>query len=354
MTQRLSLLITSLVASALFACSLNARAEVSLGAPAPDFALPDQNEKVHKLADYKGKTVVLAFYPADMTPGCTLEARSLNQALSDFGKRGVQVFGVSVQDVASKKKFCELEGLTYPLLADVAKQTAKDYGVLGDNGRARRVTFLIGPDGKVAAIDRKVNTRDHARDVMAWVDALKAEKAELDKPVAPFSLFTLDGQPTILGDWAEGDTKATVIVFHSANCPVVGSYNARLNELAATYGPKGVRVLAFNANTAESVEQITTNAKDKELKFPIYRDTGAAATRLNAKVTPTAYLIDSSGLLRYQGRIDDNRFNAEAAKRDLQNALDAVLENKPVETRETVAQGCGIRKKLGPPKSDDE
>ena len=333
-----------LSALVLLAFSLQVKADVAIGAPAPDFALPDQNNLTHKLADYRGKTVVLAFYPADMTPGCTLEARSLNQALTDFGKRGVQVFGVSVQDVESKKKFCELEGLTYPLLADVSKQTAKDYGVLGDNGRAKRVTFLISPDGNVAAIDRKVNTREHAKNVMDWVDALKAEKAELEKPVAPFSLFALDGKPTTLGDWAEGDARATVIVFHSANCPVAASYNGRLNELVANYGPKGVRVIAFNANTAETAESIGANARDKELKFPIYRDTGAAATRLGATVTPAAYVIDASGILRYRGRIDDNRFNAEAAKRDLQNALDAVLENKPVETKETVAQGCGIRR----------
>ena len=331
-------------ALALLAFSLGAKADATIGASAPEFALPDQNNVTHKLADYRGKTVVLAFYPADMTPGCTLEARSLNQALTEFGKRGVQVFGVSVQDVESKKKFCELEGLTYPLLADISKQTAKDYGVLGDNGRAKRVTFLIGPDGKVAAIDRKVNTRDHARDVMAWVDALKAEKAELDKPVAPFSLFNLEQKPIILGDWAEGDTKATVIVFHSANCPVVGSYNTRLNELVTDYSPKGVRVIAFNANTAETAATVAANAKAEELKFPVYLDNGAlAAKRLGATVTPTAYLIDASGILRYRGRIDDNRFNAGAAKRDLQNALDAVLENKPVEVKETLAQGCGIK-----------
>lgn len=333
-----------LSALALLLFSAHARADVTIGGAAPDFALPDQNNVTHKLADYKGKTVVLAFYPADMTPGCTLEARSLNQALTDFGKRGVQVFGVSVQDVASKKKFCELEGLTYPLLADVDKQTAKDYGVLGDNGRAKRVTFLIGPDGNVAAIDRKVNTKEHAQGVMALLDALKAEKAELDKPVAPFSLFTLEGKATTLGDWAEGDAKATVIVFHSANCPIAGSYNNRLNELVANYGPRGVRVIAFNANTAESAEEIAANAKAKELKFPVYRDSGAAMTRLDAKVTPTAYLVDASGVLRYRGRIDDHAIAASVQTRDLQNAIDAVLENKPVTVKETTARGCGIRR----------
>ena len=331
-------------ALALLLLSTGVRADVTIGGAAPDFALPDQNNVTHKLADYKGKTVVLAFYPADMTPGCTLEARSLNLALTDFTKRGVQVFGVSVQDVESKKKFCELEGLTYPLLADVTKQTAKDYGVLGDNGKAKRVTFLIGPDGNVAAIDRKVNTKEHAQGVIALLDSLKAEKAELDKPVAPFSLFSLDGKPTTLGDWAEGDTKATVIVFHSANCPVAGNYNGRLNDLVANYGAKGVRVIAFNANTAESAEEITKNAAAKDLKFPIYRDTGAAMARLGAKVTPTAYVIDASGLLRYRGRIDDHRFAASVQTRDMQNALDAILDNKPVEVKETEARGCEIRK----------
>lgn len=336
----------SLLGALALLLATHARADVTVGSVAPDFSLPDQNNVTHKLADSKGKTVVLAFYPADMTPGCTLEAHSLNKALTDFAKRGVEVFGVSVQDVASKKKFCELEGLTYPLLADVSKQTAKDYGVLADNGRAKRVTFLIGPDGNIAAIDRKVNTKEHAEGVMALLDALKAEKAELDKPVAPFSLFNLDGTPKVLGDWAEGDTKATVIVFHSANCPVAGGYNGRLNDLVANYGPKGVRIIAFNANTAESVEDIQKNAQAKDLKFPIYRDTGAAMARLGAQMTPTAYLIDASGLLRYHGRIDDSSFAASVKTRDLQNAIDAVLENKPVEVKETEARGCNIRKAL--------
>ncbi len=129
------------------------------------------------------------------------------------------MFGVSVQDVESKKKFCELEGLTYPLLADVTKQTAKDYGVLGDNGKAKRVTFLIGPDGNVAAIDRKVNTKEHAQGVIALLDSLKAEKAELDKPVAPFSLFSLDGKPTTLGDWAAGRYESNGYCFSLSELP---------------------------------------------------------------------------------------------------------------------------------------
>ncbi len=125
---------------------------------------------------------------------------------------------------------------------------------------------------------------------------------------------------------------------------MAGNYNGRLNDLVANYGAKGVRVIAFNANTAESAEEITKNAAAKDLKFPIYRDTGAAAARLGAKVTPTAYVIDASGLLRYRGRIDDHRFAASVQTRDMQNALDAILDNKPVEVKETEARGCEIRK----------
>lgn len=335
--------VTALMA---LACVGVAHADVTLGTPAPDFNLPDQNNTKHKLSDYKGKTVVLAFYPADMTPGCTLEARSLNQALADFGKRGVQVFGVSVQDVNSKKQFCDKEGITYPLLADTTKQTAKDYGVLSERGVAKRVTFLIGPDGNVAAVDRKVNTKAHAEDVLNWLDALKAEKVTIDKPVAPFSLSDLEGKPKVLGDWAEGDTKATVIVFHSTRCPVVASYNERLNALVDNYGPKSVRLIGFNANASETVAEMAENVKDKALKFPVYRDPGAAALRLGVKSNSTVYVVDASGVLRYGGRIDDNTKGDAITVRYLQNALDAVLDNKPVEVKETEAQGCRV--KLGP------
>ena len=324
-------------------------ADVTVGMAAPDFALPDQKNVTHKLADEKGKWVVLAFYPADMTPGCTLEARSLNQALTEFGKRGAQVFGVSVQDVASKQKFCELEGLTYPLLADVSKQTAKDYGVLQERGVAKRVTFLIGPDGKVAAVDRKVNTRGHAQDVLAWLDAFKSNKVELDKPVAPFTLPDAAEKSVTIGDWAADDTKATVVLFVGTECSVVRAYAPRIKALAEGYAAKGVRVVGINANAGEKPARMAVGAKAYGWEFPVLKDaTNAISDRFGATKTPEAFVVDASGILRYHGRIDDNAQEADVKSRDLQNALDAILAGQPVTTKQTAVDGCGIRK--GPPK----
>ncbi|HEX8835233.1 MAG TPA: peroxiredoxin, partial [Abditibacteriaceae bacterium] len=125
--------------------------KIDVGSVAPDFALPDQDNKLHRLSDLKGKTAILVFYPVDMTAGCSLQARNLTESLNVFEKRGVKVFGISVQDVASKRQFCDKEGIKYPLLADIDKSVARNYGVLS-GGVAQRVSFIVGADGKVAAV----------------------------------------------------------------------------------------------------------------------------------------------------------------------------------------------------------
>jgi peroxiredoxin Q/BCP len=145
------------------------------GVAAPLFALPDQDNKIHKLADSKGKIVVLAFYPADMTKGCSLEAHNFTAALDQFKKRGVVLYGISVQDVNSKKQFCETDGITYPLLADVKKAASKDYGVLTAVGVAKRVTFVIDKQGKIAAVDPAVKPATVVPDTLKMVDAVIAK-----------------------------------------------------------------------------------------------------------------------------------------------------------------------------------
>ncbi|MCC6730171.1 MAG: peroxiredoxin [Chthonomonadales bacterium] len=150
-------------------------APLTVGVAAPDFTLKDQDGKAHRLGKLRGKRVVLAFYPADMTPGCTLEARSFRDTMAEFRKRRVPVFGVSVQDVASKKAFCDKEGLNYTLLADVGGKVAEQYGVKLPNGLARRITFVVDPKGRIAAVVEKVDVREHGRQVLDV----------LDKPVVP-------------------------------------------------------------------------------------------------------------------------------------------------------------------------
>ena len=148
--------------------------ELNVGDTAPAFALKDQNNAAHTLGESKGKFVILAFYPADMTGGCTIEARKFTESLPEFKKRKTVVYGISTQGVQSKKEFCDKEGIKYPLLADETKSAARDYGVLGDGGVANRVTFIVAPNGKIAAVNRDVQPILAASDALAMLD--KAQK----------------------------------------------------------------------------------------------------------------------------------------------------------------------------------
>jgi len=332
---------------------------VDVGSVAPDFALADQNNKIHRLADYKGKTVVLAFYPADMTAGCSLEARNLTLALPEFEKRGVQLFGVSVQDVNSKKTFCDKEGIKYSLLADVEKKTSRDYGVLLPQGVAKRVSFVIGPDGKVVAVDREVRPASVAKDTLALVEKVQAETkategkttsanntgqfVTMDQAVAAFSLPNLDGKKVEVGDWEK--QKATVIFFMSTKCPVSTVYYSRVTGLAKTYKEKGVRFIGINSNQEEPAPSVASHAKKQGFTFAVLKDTGnVVADRFNANVTPEVFVIDNTGVLRYHGRIDDNKDASAVKSRDLQNALDELLNGKAVTRKNAPAMGCAINR----------
>src|SRR6185295_9051865 len=137
----------TLVATTAFA------APPAVGNPAPAFTLPDQSGKPVSLGDYRGKWVVLYFYPKDQTPGCTTEACEFRDNVFAFRDAGAVILGVSVDDVEAHKKFAEKHGLPFTLLADDTKATAKQYGVLRNLlglKIAKRDTFLIDPEGKIA------------------------------------------------------------------------------------------------------------------------------------------------------------------------------------------------------------
>ena len=124
---------------------------VEVGQKAPDFELADQDGKMVRLSDFRGKlNVVLAFYPADFTPVCTKEMCSFRDDLSKFQSKNAQVLGVSVQPQSSKQKFAAKLGLNFPILADEKKEVAKAYGVMGPLGmHSRRATFVIDKSGVV-------------------------------------------------------------------------------------------------------------------------------------------------------------------------------------------------------------
>lgn len=144
------------------------------GTKAPSFTLNDQHGTPHRLADYKGRHVVLYFYPKDDTPGCTKEACAFEAALPDFSSVDAVILGVSVLDEKSKAKFANKHGLTFPLLADADNAVADAYGVWQEKsmyGRTymgvARVTYLIGPDGRVARRWDGVKVDGHAAEVLA-------------------------------------------------------------------------------------------------------------------------------------------------------------------------------------------
>jgi len=157
-----------------------------VGQTAPAFKLQDQAGKWHSLADYKGKWVALYFYPKDDTPGCTTQACSFRDNVFAFNKEGAVILGVSVDDVESHKAFAEKHGLPFTILADPDKSVTKRYGVLktymGVMEMARRDTFIIDPQGRIAKHYESVKPEGHSAVVLADIKALKAGKPAATAP----------------------------------------------------------------------------------------------------------------------------------------------------------------------------
>jgi len=142
-----------------------------VGQTAPDFSLPSQEGGPLSLKQFKGKWVVLYFYPKDMTQGCTIEAHNFQQDLPKYDKANAVIVGVSVDNTDSHKEFCAKESLTFKLLADTEKKVSEQYGSLGSRGVASRNTFLIDPSGKVAKVWIGVNPSKHSEEVLAALAA---------------------------------------------------------------------------------------------------------------------------------------------------------------------------------------
>ncbi|MBP0002082.1 MAG: peroxiredoxin [Cyanobacteria bacterium SID2] len=141
---------------------------LTVGSVAPDFTAKDTNGNTVTLAEFKGKTVVLYFYPKDDTPGCTKEAQSFRDSYPEFEGKDMVVLGVSMDDEASHQQFTEKYGLPFQLVADVDGAITKAYEVDG-GGYAKRVTFIIDGEGKIAKVFDQVNTATHAQDVLEAV-----------------------------------------------------------------------------------------------------------------------------------------------------------------------------------------
>ena len=146
------------------------------GQVAPTFTLPSQDGSQIALDSFRGKWVVLYFYPKDMTQGCTIEAHNFQRDLSKYEAMNAVIVGVSVDTPDSHKQFCTKEGLTFRLLADPEHKVVDEYGSLGHFGTmtiAQRNTFLIDPEGKVVKVWTKVDPSHHSEEVLAQLAELK-------------------------------------------------------------------------------------------------------------------------------------------------------------------------------------
>jgi peroxiredoxin Q/BCP len=166
-------------ALALAFASPAASAAPAVGQPAPAFKLQDQTGEWRSLADYRGKWVVLYFYPKDGTPGCTTQACEIRDDIFAFRRANAAVLGVSVDSVDSKKGFAEENNLPFPVLADAGKEVTKAYGALTSYPQyklfdiARRDTYIIDPQGRVARRYENVKAEGHSKMVLAELAALQ-------------------------------------------------------------------------------------------------------------------------------------------------------------------------------------
>lgn len=159
------------------------------GAPAPQFALPDQTGTVQNAKSLKGKRYLVYFYPKDSTPGCTVQACGIQSDLSRFNKLGIPVFGVSMDSVASHRKFADKFKLTFPLLADTERSLIEAFGVWVEKSMygkqymgISRSSFLVGANGKIEQVWEKVNTKTHAADVLAYIQGGTPTAVAAKKP----------------------------------------------------------------------------------------------------------------------------------------------------------------------------
>ncbi len=355
-----------------------AKAKMDAAAPtvsalAPAYSLPDQTGTLRTSAENKGKVTLLAFYPADFTGGCTLEAHSLSASYKDLKAMGVNVYGVSVQDPKSHQAFCTKEGIPYTLLADTQHTMSAAYGVLIPGANiANRVTYIIGADGKVAYVDGNVNSHLNTcgDDWIAWIKSnidvkstpntssqnesdvhsmtvgLKSTGPAIVGQSAPH--FTLPdaqtGQARSLTSLMQGG-KATVVMFISTRCPYSNAYVGRMKSLASKYAPLGVSFVGIDSDQNEPKAEVASYSKSQGFPFPVLVDKGdKVADAYAARVTPETYVLSSSGVLVYHGRIDNDMDPANVHTHDLANAIDETLAGKPVAKSQTKAFGCTIKR----------
>lgn len=146
---------------------------------APDFSLPDQTGKIHRLSDYKGKWLIVYFYPKDDTPGCTKEACNFRDASKEYQKRGVAIVGISKDSIKSHEKFAGRYKLNFPILADELGEVIESYGAWGQKSMfgkkymgILRNTYLINPEGEIAKEYEGVKPEVHNKELLKDLDQM--------------------------------------------------------------------------------------------------------------------------------------------------------------------------------------
>ena len=174
-----SILFLTLVLAVFCAFAVDQPQPPTTGTQAPAFSLPSQEGTQVSLDQFKGKWVVLYFYPKDFTQGCTIEAHNFQRDLDKYTQMNAAIVGVSVDDVDSHKSFCTKEGLNFKLLADSGHKVVQEYGsIMEYNGMtlAARNTFLIDPTGVIRKVYLKVSPQGHSEEVLADLQQLQSAK----------------------------------------------------------------------------------------------------------------------------------------------------------------------------------
>lgn len=316
--------------------------------PAPLFALPDQTGRLHKLSDYGGRPVALAFVPGD-DPASEQELRSINAQIRRFDTLGVKVFGVAPVSAESARAMHDGGGLDFPILCDRNGEVARKYGTKSSIHPDGRISFVVGKDQRIILPILPVAGAEHGQRVVELTECCLDSNTQtasplLNKPVADFRLPRVsDGRPVPL--YAKG-SKATVLFFLSSLCPCSQKYDARVDELARQYAPRGVRFLAVNASDGEKPAEIAAYAKQAGYPFPVLKDEGnVIADRIHAQITPEVFVMDAKGILRYHGGIDDSRSPKMVQQHHLRNALDFLLGGRLPTRQEAITFGCAIARR---------
>jgi cytochrome oxidase Cu insertion factor (SCO1/SenC/PrrC family) len=167
------------------------------------------------------------------------------------------------------------------------------------------------------------------------------QEFKVGAPVSDFSLRDLDGRAV---NYSALKGNVTVVVFIATRCPVSNAYDERMNELYKAYSGR-VNFIFVNSNATEPADNVRDHARRVGFVFPVYKDpNNVVADRFGAQSTPETYVMDSSGVVRYHGYIDDSQNPSRVKNRGLATAIQAVLDGKPVEKSQTRAFGCTIKR----------